>query len=644
MATILEEIDCEFVSSNVTDSTPLWDNTKNTAILAKAKLQYDKYIFLNNTPNPIIFSDYDPNYTYALGDISYKDGHVSIYSNGDGGISPKMPSEYAAHDASFDSSVWANRYVLLGTNTATYPEIALTATSTDSNIAISTVSNNGVYTYTCDIDSTSTGQIINTDTGLKNPTDFNSVGDGFTWSDFNSIRAKDGILATRNMLQGDTKKSATLLSLGYDFSSIPNNATIKGIEIQITRKSSGSRFQDVLVSLFNGITQKGINVASTNFWSSTLTTATYGGATNLLGWANITVSDLKSSDFGVGLSALNNSIYDSTAYLDSIQVKVYYEYVEAQAWAYSSSPTATNLVTSENVLTETKPTMHLDKSNYAYEFKSLIVSGTSIYARTDKDVGYETKTLEVIWEAVQSPAQLGMIYIGHSNRFAPFDDTNNTPAVFASPMTYVVKGLEDFNAFTLSKVLASSVTYTFKDPSGNVVKTATAAIDCKRDPGGILSLYPTTVVLYADTQMAPNSTIEITLTHDDDIKLGSFTVNNGVRKIFFTDLVFSKGSISYNNIQADEFGFIDKGNKPVVTSFNIKTHMILDNFRYSAPFLESIVDKWVTVDGADSWDGKTTFAPLVRRAVLGDHSISSVVENGELGDMVEATIMVKEII
>ena len=215
-------------------------------------------------------------------------------------------------------------------------------------------------------------------------------------------------------------------------------------------------------------------------------------------------------------------------------------------------------------------------------------------------------------------------------------------------MTYTIKGTEPFNSFALSKVLATSITYTFKDSLGATVKTDTVAIDCKRDENGTLSLYPTTVVYYAGQEMETNSTVEISLTNTEgDVELGDFTLNNTI-DAGFTNLSFKHGIKDYNNYTPDAFGNIPEGNKAIVTTFDITLDIYLSNYDYAVSFNESISGKNVIIDASDSngavADGITIFSSLTRRVRITGISTNSIVKDGSLFKMANNNIKAVEVV
>ncbi len=255
--------------------------------------------------------------------------------------------------------------------------------------------------------------------------------------------------------------------------------------------------------------------------------------------------------------------------------------------------------------------------------------------------------------------------IGYVNQYKPFDGSNITPAVFSSSMSYTISGEDEFNAFTLAKVLASSVTYAFTLPSGDsnyglwlngvevasggngIVKTDTTDIDCKRDPNGVLSLYPTTIIKYADYQMPEGSTVDMTLTHTDDISLGDFTLNNSVCSTF-TQLGFSHGMQDFNDYTPDPWGNIPERTKGIVSSFVITCDLYLSSYDYAISFLESIKGTFVAIDGSDigndSPNGETKFSSLTKRVMVTNASPAPIVIGDKLDIMAGVKLSVQEVV
>jgi hypothetical protein len=126
---------------------------------------------------------------------------------------------------------------------------------------------------------------------------------------------------------GTHATSEYLKGTNYGFS-IPSNATIVGIQVTIRRKSSsnagGNSINDVTVSLIKDGLMTVANKASAADWGTSFGTASYGSASDL--WeASWTPDDINANDFGVALSAYNQSGYSNrTATVDYMQITVTY--------------------------------------------------------------------------------------------------------------------------------------------------------------------------------------------------------------------------------------------------------------------------------------------------------------------------------
>jgi hypothetical protein len=132
-------------------------------------------------------------------------------------------------------------------------------------------------------------------------------------------------------LSSSSARSNYLKETGFNFSSIPIPAgsTINGIEVGIERKQecgewlcSSTVTDDVVKLVKNGVVV-GDNKASTTSWPTTDTYAYYGSTSDLWG-TTWNASDIKSSDFGVVLSAKRSNGGDRDLSVDHIYITVTY--------------------------------------------------------------------------------------------------------------------------------------------------------------------------------------------------------------------------------------------------------------------------------------------------------------------------------
>lgn len=143
------------------------------------------------------------------------------------------------------------------------------------------------------------------------------------WSDLNNAAASDNLYAYA-VLGGNTT-SYYLKATGFGFT-IPDNATIDGIVVEVERSASGFYVRDARVYIVKGNALTGTNKANSTPWPSTDTYQTYGSPTDLWG-TTWTPADINSTGFGVAISVLNQDTNIAQAYIDHIRITVYYTHV-----------------------------------------------------------------------------------------------------------------------------------------------------------------------------------------------------------------------------------------------------------------------------------------------------------------------------
>jgi len=120
----------------------------------------------------------------------------------------------------------------------------------------------------------------------------------------------------------------------FDFSAIPSGATINGIELQYKRDATNANdICDSALYLRKTSGQIGDNKASATKYATSKETVTYGGASDLWGYA-WTQSDIVSANFGVDLSVLETQNLVTSCNIYYCQIRVYYTAaVTFQPWA-----------------------------------------------------------------------------------------------------------------------------------------------------------------------------------------------------------------------------------------------------------------------------------------------------------------------
>ncbi len=171
--------------------------------------------------------------------------------------------------------------------------------------------------------------------GPKSPTVADERGTHRPWSNIDEIRAAD--VATKpsgyascKVAAGTVSASTTKHLVARDLAmAIPSGAKIKGITVEVIRKSSYSTstyyIADDEVRVRKSAATSASNRAKPGAWGSGWTTVTYGGPNDL--WGETWVpSDVNGTWFGAELSAKYiGSTFDSIAQVDSIKVTVTYQ-------------------------------------------------------------------------------------------------------------------------------------------------------------------------------------------------------------------------------------------------------------------------------------------------------------------------------
>lgn len=150
------------------------------------------------------------------------------------------------------------------------------------------------------------------------------------WSDVNNIKADDSysaIINTKGSADKNPTDYLTATNFGFTSTDIPSGATINGIEFVINRQGSEANSQyDYQLYMLKAGTQHGDNLASATYWPTSLTDATYGGATSLLGgtWAQTDIVGV--STFGFQLAIKNHIKSDpgEYTYVEHVKLRVYY--------------------------------------------------------------------------------------------------------------------------------------------------------------------------------------------------------------------------------------------------------------------------------------------------------------------------------
>lgn len=143
------------------------------------------------------------------------------------------------------------------------------------------------------------------------------------WTNINNVLAQDGNTADVTFTNGTSPgDSDWLRTYNYDFSAIPNDATITGVVANVWARVSISDFIAPGFSLLSTARDPIGNVKFITSFSGTNSLRTTGNSTDL--WGNsLTPSIVKDVDFGIGVFANSDEDYEDV-WLDSITLTVYY--------------------------------------------------------------------------------------------------------------------------------------------------------------------------------------------------------------------------------------------------------------------------------------------------------------------------------
>jgi len=138
------------------------------------------------------------------------------------------------------------------------------------------------------------------------------------WTSPENITSDDTNRATRQ----STGNSYYLYADQFDFSSIPDTATIVGVEVRRQAHSGSGSINDASIRLFNASgSPEGNDKSEAAAWSTTVdTVVSFGGADDTWG-VSLSPSIVKDPDFGWGL-AVSGSL--DTANVDVMEMKIHY--------------------------------------------------------------------------------------------------------------------------------------------------------------------------------------------------------------------------------------------------------------------------------------------------------------------------------
>lgn len=172
------------------------------------------------------------------------------------------------------------------------------------------------------------------DTGAKLPGSVNAEvsddnsrdwGGGPASGPWSNVQADDGTLAAHFIEPGNQTDTAS--AYNFDFSAIPDGATIDGIVVVCegceTTNGRDCSWNLAILTTDGGSTTTGSNNATTTIFAGGSVNITHGGPSDTWG-ASLTSAIVKNSGFGVNLRGQSDDGANVQLKLDSVQMTVYY--------------------------------------------------------------------------------------------------------------------------------------------------------------------------------------------------------------------------------------------------------------------------------------------------------------------------------
>lgn len=161
-----------------------------------------------------------------------------------------------------------------------------------------------------------------------NITDNNAIGT-LSWSSPENAGASDDSPAFVSRTPAAAAISHYLNAVGYDFSEVPDGATIDGIVVGMERTgfNTGTGVKDHTCKLVKGGVVSGDNKADTGtLWTSAVEETVTRGADDDLWGLELTADDVKAADFGFALAVTigGDNLSDSFALVDDLPITVHY--------------------------------------------------------------------------------------------------------------------------------------------------------------------------------------------------------------------------------------------------------------------------------------------------------------------------------
>lgn len=146
---------------------------------------------------------------------------------------------------------------------------------------------------------------------------------GLPWQDPGNVYSSNNAYASITSNSFDPGVTSYVLYVTQFGFTIPQNAVIEGILVEVERYRGAGAVLDTLIQLLKNSTKVGANRSTGAAWSGTEAHVPFGGAADLWGaaWED---ADINASGFGVAIGCQSNA-NNSTAFVDYVQITVTYQ-------------------------------------------------------------------------------------------------------------------------------------------------------------------------------------------------------------------------------------------------------------------------------------------------------------------------------
>ncbi len=280
--------------------------------------------------------------------------------------------------------------------------------------------------------------------------------------------------------------------------------------------------------------------------------------------------------------------------------------------------------------------------------KTGIVRREGIYIRTDEDVAPQEAAnpgidLEPAWLCSDLKHYN---YIQASEIYKVFDDKNYTYTSAQTSLTYTIQGTESFDTVAFGKIIADTVKVEFYNPQRELLYTVQVDIDNSRDSLDNLSAAATTEIIYSDTLMVPQSTVDITLT-GASIQLGTILFGCSV-DTGFTNLSMTNKYKDFSVFEYDAWGNADYVERAKVSSYQGTVDIFIENYDMTDRLMNSLGKKLVIINGSSvknaQSDSLNIFAATKKIGRFMSFDQKTNIKFGELSKMATYSFQMEEIV